>query len=187
MTGYGNRGMTFESLIEYANKRYRHEEKAMVEKQHTLCKPIRDRTGRIASAKYEEKATVDFMGRIGAIPVAFEAKHCATDKIDLKRVEEHQRDFLQDWTKDEGTIGFVLVSFELAAVYLIPWAYWQAALEARAKKSKETVAFAPMKTEWRTTGKASIRRDELPPEWEVRIGGTTGLDYLATVRQLWRI
>lgn len=207
MTGYGNRGMTFESLIEYANRRYRHEGKAIIEKQHTLCKPLRDRTGRIASAKYEEKATVDFMGRIGQTPVAFEAKHCATDKIDLKRVEEHQCGFLQDWTKDAGTVGFVLVSFELSAVFLIPWSYWQAARESRAAKTEgrkmkpitpchtweptgdatARVAFNPMETEWRTTGKASIRMDELPPEWEVRIGSTAGLDYLTTVRRLWQI
>lgn len=187
MTGYGNRGMTFESLIEYANRRYRLEGKAMIEKQHTLCKPLRDRNGRIASAKYEEKATVDFMGRIGTTPTAFEAKHCATDRIDLKRVEEHQCSFLRDWTKDGGTVGFILVSFELSAVYLIPWDYWQAALDARKRKEPGTAAFEPIQTEWRTTGKASIRRDELPKEWEIRIGGTSGLDYLTTVKRLWKI
>ena len=187
MTGYGNRGMTFESLIKYASRRYRAERKAIIEKQNTLCIPLRDRTGKIASAKYEEKATVDFMGKIGKIPVAFEAKHCAVDKIDLKRVEDHQRDFLRDWTMDGESIGFVLVSFELNTVYLIPWDYWQAALDSRERKTKEKVAFAPMKTEWQTTGKASIRKDELPKEWEIRIGGTNGLDYLETVKRLWNI
>ena len=186
MTGYGNRGMTFESLIEYANRRYRLEKRAIIEKQHTLCKPLRDSTGRIASAKYEEKATVDFMGRFFLTPIAFEAKHCATDKIDLKRVEQHQCDFLRDWTHGGGTIGFVLVSFELTAFYIIPWDYWQAALTAREKKTKGTVQFYPMQTAWETTGKASIRRDELPAEWEVKIGGTAGLDYLAVVRRLWK-
>ena len=34
MTGYGNRGMTFESLIEYANRRYRLDKRAIIEKQH---------------------------------------------------------------------------------------------------------------------------------------------------------
>ena len=43
-----------------------------------------------------------------------------------------------------------------------------------------------MQTAWETTGKASIRRDELPAEWEVKIGGTAGLDYLAVVRRLWK-
>ena len=52
---------------------------AIIEKQHTLGKPLRNGTGGIVSAKYEEKATVDFMGRYGKRPIAFEAKHCATE------------------------------------------------------------------------------------------------------------
>lgn len=192
MIGYGNRGMTFENLIEYANRRYRLEGTAMIEKQHTLCIPLRNNSGRIAGAKYEEKATVDFMGKIGDVPVAFEAKHTALDRIHLQRVEQHQSAFLRDWTKDGGTIGFVLISFGLSGVFLVPWDYWQAALDARTRKKsggngKETVCFSPMQTEWRTTGMASIRIKDFPQEWAVRIGGTAGLDYLTTVRRLWHI
>ena len=127
MSAYGNRGMTFESLIEYANRRYRLDGKAIIEKQHTLCKPLRDRSGKIYSAKYEEKATVDFMGRFGARPIAFEAKQCQDQKIDLKRVEEHQCDFLRDWTSISANgkaIAFVIISFELSRFFLIPYRYW---------------------------------------------------------------
>lgn len=183
--GYGNRGMSFEGLIEYANSRYKQSGAAMVEKQHTLCKPLRNGTGGIVSAKYEEKATVDFMGRFGERPIAFEAKHCAVDKIDLKRVEAHQCDFLRRWTAERSAIGFVLVSFQLRDVYIIPWNYWQAALDARERKAGDTVTLEPMKTEWRTTGKASIRKDELPKEWKIQLGGSTALDYLAAVKRLW--
>lgn len=187
MTGYGNRGMTFEDLIKYACERYRAYGQAVIDKQNTLCKPLRDRTGKIVSAKYEEKATVDFMGRVGATPIAFEAKHCSVDKVDLKRVKEHQHDYLQDWTKIKGPIGFVLVSFKLSAVYLIPWDYWKAAMNAREQKTAGVVMFEPMKTEWRTTGMASISRDELPEEWKVKFGGIAGLDYLEVVKRLWQI
>ena len=38
-----------------------------------------------------------------------------------------------------------------------------------------------------TTGKASIRKDELPAEWEVQMGGAAAIDYLAAVRRLWKI
>lgn len=187
MTAYGNRGMTFESLIEYANRRYRLDGTAMIEKQHTLCKPLRNGQGKIYSAKYEEKATVDFMGRYGARPIAFEAKHCATEKIDLKRVEEHQKDFLRDWTHDTASIGFVIISFELRRFYLIPFDYWKAAVDARETRTKAAVRFPPMNTEWETTGKASIRMDELPEDWEIGMGGTAGLDYLKEVKRLWRL
>ncbi len=58
-------------------------------------------------------------------------------------------------------------------------------MDARETGRKDTVTLAPMKTEWRTTGKASIRKDELPREWEVKLGGGAGLDYLAAVKRLW--
>ncbi len=183
--GYGNRGMRFEGLVEYANSRYRQSGAAMIEKQHTLCKPLRNGTGSIVSAKYEEKATVDFMGRFGERPIAFEAKHCSVDKIDLKRVEAHQCEFLRQWTAERSAIGFVIISFQFRDFYIIPWSYWQAALDARETGYGEVVTLVPMKTEWRTTGKASIRKDELPQEWEVRLGGGAALDYLAAVRRLW--
>ena len=128
---------------------------------------------------------MDFMGRYGKRPIAFEAKHCATDVIELKRVEAHQCEFLRDWTKEPEAIGFIIISFHFSAFYLIPWDYWQAALTARESKQGAAVAFQPMKTEWRTTGKASIRKDELPQEWEIRLGGGAAIDYLAVVDRLW--
>ena len=184
---YGNRGMSFEGLIEYANNRYQQTGRAIVTKQHTLCKPLRNGTGQIVSAKYEEKATVDFMGQYAGTPIAFEAKHCAADKIDLKRVEPHQCDFLWDWTAQGNGIGFVLISFQLSDFYLIPWCYWQAAITAREAKQGGSVCFNPMWTDWNTTGKASVRKDELPEEWRVKLGGAAAIDYLATVDRLWRI
>ena len=117
------------------------------------------------------------MGRFGAIPIAFEAKHCWKDVISLNRVEDNQRDFLRDWVKDPGAIGFVIVSFRYADYYLIPWAYWEAALQAQQSKKGGAVSFPPMNTPWQTTGKASIRKDELPDEWKIKLQGTAALDY----------
>ena len=154
---YGNRGMTFESLIEYANCQYRAAGTAIIEKQHTHFVPIRNGAGQIITCKVEEKATVDFMGRFGHTPIAFEAKHSSEDKIALKRVEPHQCEFLKNWTKREAAIGFVLVSFRFEEFYLIPWSYWQAAIKARETKIPVCVRREPMRTEWQVTGKASIR------------------------------
>lgn len=182
----GNRGMTFEGFIKYANSRYRLEGRAIVEKQNTLCIPLRNGTGKIISAKYEEKATVDFMGRYGSQPIAFEAKHCSTDVISLSRVEPHQCEFLRDWCKTPGAIGFIIISFQFREFYLIPWAYWEAALIARQTKKSSTVAFPPMETPWKATGKASIRKDELPDEWKIKLAGTAAFDYLERVDKLWR-
>lgn len=183
----GNRGMTFEGFIKFANSQYRYQNRAIIEKQNTLCIPLRNGTGKIVSAKYEEKATVDFMGRYGSRPIAFEAKHCSEDKIRLSRVEEHQCEFLREWTQNPAAIGFIIISFQFRDYYLIPWAYWQSALDARAKKCGGAVSFPPMNTLWTTTGKASIRKDELPESWKIKQQGTAALDFLERVDELWEI
>lgn len=187
MNTHGNRGMTFESLIENANERYRLDRRAVVGKQHTLCKPLRDAEGRIAGAKYGGKATVDFVGRIGGRPVAFEAKDSNAGSIALKRVEEHQCAFLDDWTKDPASVGFVLVSFRLLRFFVIPWEYWKAAKTARETREPAIVAFPPMRTPWDLTCRASVKEDELPAEWEARLGGRAGIgvDWLEAVTRLW--
>ena len=112
---------------------------------------------------------------------------------------------LDIYIRKRQAIAFVIISFELSRFFLIPYRYWEAARESRAAKveGRETraitpcieweptgkatarVAFNPMETEWETTGKASIRMDELPQDWEIPMGGTAGLDYLAAVERLW--
>lgn len=192
---YGNRGMTFESLIEYANKRYRAEGRAIIEKQHTLCKPLRNQHGTVYGAKYEIKATVDFMGRYGERPIAFEAKHCTNSpRIDLKRVEDHQCEFLEDWTQEPEAIGFVIVSFDFSDFYLIPWECWRVAKEAHEAEGKGRAMLlahaeeaAPQRNGWIPTGKASLRKEELPEEWSIKAGGRDGFDYLQTVARIWGI
>lgn len=188
MAGYGNRGMEFERLIEYANARYRQSGMAMIEKQHTLCKPLRDGNGRIASAKYEEKATVDYVGRVWNVPVAFEAKHCSGDRIALDRVQEHQRKFLSDWTRDEMGIGFVFVSFGMERFFVIPWQFWRGMMTAREQGDGGCYLRSPqIRMLWQATGKASIKADEIPDECEARVEGIAGLDYPKVVNKLWRM
>jgi recombination protein U len=185
---YGNRGMTFEAFIEFANARYKADETAIVEKQHTKFIPLRDGSGRVVNCKVEEKATVDYMGRFGDRPIAFEAKHCSKDVIALNRVESHQEEFLRRWvSQSDAAIGFVLVSFKFLDFYVIPWAYWEMAQIAKKQKMPRTGRWLPMTTDWTATGKASIRKDELPGEWKVKTETMAGLDYLERVSALWRV
>lgn len=186
--GLANRGMTFEGLVKYACDQYAHTGVAMISKQNTLCIPLRNRAGKIHSAKFEEKATVDFMGWGYDVPVAFEAKHCSTDVIQISRVEPHQAAWLNKWTSRGRAVGFVLVSFQLTDIYLIPWEHWVAAQRANAAKKGLPLPPEPphmTKSEWTPTGKASIRKDELPEDWKVKTGGGIGLDVLTKVKELW--
>lgn len=181
----GNRGMDLESFITYASRRYRTLGIAVIEKQHTHFTPLWDRkTKRIVSCKVEEKATVDYMGRVGSTPIAFEAKSTQNDRIRYDEVENHQAEFLDDFTADCNGIGFVLVSFNLNTFYMIPWQFWKTARNAwkeaqRKGKRKANIYSVTFEgQEWITNGMASVKESELLPEWEVKMDGKVGLDYL---------
>ena len=180
---YGNRGQSFEELIIYANELYRYRGIAVIVKQPTEFKPIRNAYGQIVSCKVEKKATVDFIGRIGSRPIAIEAKETKVDLIRFDRVADHQARFLDDFTRDDAGDGIVLVSFSQNVCYAVPWAFWRAARDAWEKKPKSKVTVEHKGQIWTTTGKASVKESELLPEWRVNVGGRFGLDYLASYGQ----
>lgn len=180
MTTYANRGMPFEGFIEYANSRYRAAGIAVVEKQHTHFVPIRNRKGKIVRCKVEEKATVDFMGRYKDIPVAIEVKHTNSRRIRLKEVKEHQRKFLDDFTKYPGTFGAVLVSFGLERFFLVPWDFWRFAIKSWDSGGDQIHArICGAEFDWKVM--ASISEDEIPEEWEVKPNNKYGLAYLSKI------
>lgn len=184
MTVYANRGMSFEEYITYANQRYRAAGIAVVEKQHTLFKPLRNGYGKIVGCKVEEKATVDFMGRYRNIPVAIEAKHTSSNRIKFSEVKDHQAEFLDDFTDGKYGSGFgaVLVSFNLERFFLVPWEFWKAGRDSWIKsKGKPQITINRYGFLWTTPGKASVSADELLPEWEVKPNNKYGLPYLSKI------
>ena len=170
---HANRGMIFEGIIKSALEVYQIKGEAVVTKQNTKFMPLRNTKGVVVSCKVDEKATCDFMGRYGNIPVAFEAKHTQDTMIRFNVVQNHQQAFLDAFSSNNAGIAFVAVSFRLERFFAIPWAYWKANLEmcnatkAR-KKEKVLVPLAIWKAEAWTTGKASITEDEIPAEWEIK-------------------
>jgi recombination protein U len=184
MTSHANRGKPLEELIISANEVYREKHIATVEKVPTEWIPLRNRkTHRIASAKVDHKAIVDFLGNYMARPIAFDAKLVTTtasqkgDRVYLREIDDNQAKFLQYWTHD-GSPGFVLVSFNLRQFFVITWQYWRGrSIAARAKD-----------------GPASLTLDTLVHESqsgpyprnvaEVRQSLTNPLDYLHGVYDL---
>ena len=167
---YANRGQTLEAFIKFANDRYRHKKLAHIEKQYTEFIPIRDRKGKIVNCKVEHKATIDFLGRYKSHPVAIEAKHSSTDSIRWDRVEENQADDMDSFISEPGTIGLVVVSFGLKRFFVIPWAFWQAAYNARVRPGsnrKTSVTVTAHGQTWTIPQKNSIRPEELLPQWEI--------------------
>lgn len=166
---YSNRGMSLEAFIKFANDRYRHHKLGVITKQATEFIPLRDNYGRIANVKVEHKATVDFLGRWGPFPIAIEAKNSNSDTIRLDRIEEHQAAFMDEWTADYGTIGLVVVSFQMRRFFAVPWAFWGGAYDLRVRKNDRStpLTIKAFNHEWDVPKKYSLRPEELLPEWEI--------------------
>lgn len=178
---HANRGQPLEVFIKFANSRYRQKGLAHIEKQNTEFIPLRDRTGKIVSCKVEEKATFDFLGRYKQHPIAIEAKNTNDPTIRWDRVEDNQAIDMDSFNKEPGTIGLVVVSFNLRKFYAIPWAFWSAAYETRVRRGDRK---SPLKVDafgitWNIPPKASFREEEIPPEFEIPSHDRTfGLPYL---------
>lgn len=179
-----NKGQTLEQLLRYSNERYKRMKEAVVSKQPTEFIPIRDGYGKVVNCKVVGKATVDFLGRVGSVPLAMEAKETNQDNIRFDRVEDHQADYMTAYLGENEAICLVVVSFSLNSFYAIPWPFWKAGREAwkdaqwlgKRKAEQKTITYNGQT--WTTPGKASVKESELLPEWKVELGGISGLDYL---------
>lgn len=176
---YANRGMDLERMIEYANRRYATKGEAIIQKIHTKILPIRDGQGKIVTVRYD-KSTVDYMGRIGNRPIAFEAKRGEGKRLDLGRILPQQLEFLQAWGED---IGFVLIALEgCEAAWVVPTPFILGAVAARQAGGPRRVSWRGMG--WTATGLASIREADMMDAWRVPIG-PGGIEYLSAVRRIW--
>lgn len=188
---YGNRGMPFETFFEFACETYKREKKAVIDKQHTCFKPIRDYKGKIVNVKVEKKATVDWLGRFSNIPIAIETKHTSTDAIRWDEVQEHQADYMDAFTEEPGTIGMVVISFGMKRFFAIPWQAYRVAYDARVRPGSSRTAPASVSvfgTTWDIPKKNSVRMDEIPPEYEISGNDTHfGLHFLQNAMKYIRL
>ena len=120
---YANRGQALEELIKLQNNKYARQGIAVITKIPTEWIPIRNHTGKIVTAKVENKATVDFLGAYKGVPIAFDAKHTKEKRISWKRLESHQWEFLLQWEKCGG-IAFILVGWDMKQFFVIPISEW---------------------------------------------------------------
>jgi recombination protein U len=123
----GNRGKALEDLVEICNEGYRAKGVAVIHRIPAAWLPIRNREGRIVSAKVDRKATVDFVGHVAtslgrAVPVAFEVKEVSSgDRWPLSKLEDHQYACLRD-SYFTGAAAFVLVGYrEPRRYFLLPF------------------------------------------------------------------
>lgn len=179
---HANRGQPLENFIKFANALYRQKGIAHIDKLCTEFIPIMDRNGKVVNCKVESKASFDFLGRYKQYPIAVEAKNSEENSIRWDRIETNQARDMDDFCKEPGTIGIVVVAFNLEYFYAIPWAFWSEAYKTRVIKGdrKTPVTVSAFGTEWEIPPKASFREDEIPPEFRVNPHSFEyGLDYLA--------
>lgn len=181
---YANRGQSLEQFIRFANDQYKRDGIAVVTKIPTEFLPIRNAYGQVVSCKVVEKSSVDFIGRVGSMPLAGEAKETKQDNIRFDAVQDHQAAFLDAYEGENEAICVVVVAFNLKTFYVVPWRFWKAGREAwkqaqsYGKRTADKITIEYNGETWTTTGKASVKESELLDEWRVDTGGRYGLDYL---------
>lgn len=185
-----NRGKPFEDFLKFVHQNYQQRGIACVHKVPTEFIPIRNWEGKVCDCKVEEKSCVDYLGRYKSTPVAVEAKHTEQDRIKFSEVQDHQADYMDDYTKDPAAVGIVIVSFSLRRFFAVPWIFWKTARDAWIRKPNQNSRKCDQITveaygyTWTTTGMASASADELLPEWEIKTGGASGLPYLEIIERM---
>lgn len=178
---FANRGRPLEEFIRYAASIYERRGEAIIEKIPTEFIPIRNNRGQVCNVKVEHKSTVDFIGRYKQYPLAMEAKNTNSDSIRFDEVQPHQADFMDKFTAQRGTIGLVLVSFNLKRFFAIPWAFWGEAYDLRVRRNdrKTSVRVSAFGDQWTIPQKYSARIEDLNPRWEISGRDTVyGLNFL---------
>lgn len=108
----GLRGSTLEDMINRTNEKYLESGLALIQKIPTPITPVSiDKSTRhITLAYFDQKSTVDYIGAVQGIPVAFDAKECAKDTFALQNIHEHQVNFMIEFEK-QGGIAFILIYY----------------------------------------------------------------------------
>lgn len=116
----GVRGTALESLIEFTNRRYHELGLARVDKIATPVKVLELQNGIITKGYFEKPSTVDFVGIIQGVFVAFDAKETEATSLPLNNIHRHQVEFMED-VQRQGGLSFLIVHFKRYDEYfLIP-------------------------------------------------------------------
>ncbi|MDO4799281.1 MAG: Holliday junction resolvase RecU [Bacillota bacterium] len=118
----GLRGSDLETLIEFTNEKYAKLGLCRVDKIATPVKVAEiDGNGVITRGFFEKKSTVDFIGIIQGVFVAFDAKETNLKSLPLSNIHPHQVDYMSDVIA-QGGLAFLIVHFKSVHRYfLVPF------------------------------------------------------------------
>jgi len=143
-TKSGLRGSALEALINLTNEVYSSKKLAIIQKIPTPITPVHfdKRTRNITLAYFEQKSTVDYMGLVQTVPVAFDAKETTQKSLPLQNIHQHQVDFMQAF-EDQGGVAFILVHFKTQGTYhLLPLYQLKIAFEIAQAGGRKSIPYA---------------------------------------------
>lgn len=118
----GHRGDALEEMLYYTNQYYHQQSLCRVDKVSTPVKVVEiDGHGMITKGFFEKKSTVDFIGVIQGVCIAFDAKETNLKSLPLGNIHEHQIEYMRD-INNQGGLAFLIVHFKFNdTYYLVPY------------------------------------------------------------------
>lgn len=118
----GHRGDALEALICYTNQYYHQLGLCRIDKVSTPIKVVEiDSGGVITRGFFEKKSTVDFIGIIQGVCVAFDAKETHLKSLPLKNIHAHQVAYMKD-IDAQGGLAFIIAHFKFNdSFHLVPY------------------------------------------------------------------
>lgn len=118
----GHRGDALEELLYYTNQYYHQLGLCRVDKVSTPIKVVEiDAQGMVTKGFFEKKSTVDFIGIVQGVCVAFDAKETNLKSLPLQNIHLHQIEYMRDIDK-QGGLAFIIIHFKFNdSYYLVPY------------------------------------------------------------------
>lgn len=141
----GHRGDVLEDLINQTNEFYQKQKLGRVDKINTPIKVVDiDSQGIIKKGFFEKKSTVDFLGIIQGIGVAFDAKETANKSLPLINIHDHQIEYMRD-IHEQGGLAFIICHFSFCDEYfLIPYEMIQDHYDLAKKGGRKSIPYTAM-------------------------------------------
>lgn len=115
----GHRGDALEDLLTFTHEYYHSLNLCRIDKISTPVKVVEiDHLGSITKGFFEKKSTVDFIGIIQGVFVAFDAKETHLKNLPLKNIHPHQVEYMKDISQ-QGGLTFIITHFKFNDTYFI--------------------------------------------------------------------
>jgi recombination protein U len=141
----GHRGDALEDIILLTNEYYRNNHYGLIDKANTPVKVVEiDHSGIITKGFFEKKSTVDFIGLIQGVAVAFDAKETNLKSLPLSNIHQHQVDYMTEFNH-QGGLSFILVHFKMVdEYYLLPFEMIRDSFTNAKNGGRKSIAYSEM-------------------------------------------